>query len=267
VKRLLLTSPVMIALLAGSASAADVRVAPAYRGPPAVPAYNWNGFYLGGNLGGHFGQDRISTTTDPNGAFFPAGAAAIDATSPTTLKPQGVMGGVQGGYNWQFGGLVVGAEADANWLAGAASRTLGPGAIPVINPNDYMVDSTRAKFLLTARPRVGWAWDRVLLYVTGGYAYGTVHTVDTVGAFGGLTVNVSDVTSKRSGWTAGAGVEWAFWNGWSTKLEYLYVDLGSFNTPTPGTNTLGFPLDLTVNVHHKYTDNIVRAGLNYHFGW
>src|SRR5437763_15039380 len=80
------------------ASAADLpRRAPAYE-PPLLPvAYNWTGCYLGGNVGGHWGRDKISTTTSPAGA----GAGFIDSVTPTTLEPRGVIGGVQGGCNYQ----------------------------------------------------------------------------------------------------------------------------------------------------------------------
>src|SRR5690242_20336216 len=108
----------------GVASAADLPARTYTKAPVMVaPAFNWSGFYLGGSVGGHWGNDRITTTTDTAGGFGVAGAAAIDALSPTTLKPQGFIGGVQAGYNWQVNTFLVGVEADASWLDGTATRT------------------------------------------------------------------------------------------------------------------------------------------------
>ncbi len=265
-KKFLVGSVALAALIAAPAMAADLAVrAPVYRAPPpVVPLWSWTGFYIGANIGGHWGKDDITTTTDTGGGFGPAGAAAIDAASPTSLKPQGVIGGIQGGYNWQFGGGLFGIEADANWLGGSSSRTIPPGVIPVINPADFMIDTAKATFLGTVRARLGVVFDRVLLYATGGAAFGTLKTTDTFGHFGGTIVTTTSDTTSRTGWTVGGGLEYGFTNNWSAKVEYLYVNLGSFDTIIPGT-VAGFPD--AIRVHHKYTDNIVRVGLNYRFGY
>jgi outer membrane immunogenic protein len=103
--------------------------------PPPAPVHNWTGWYVGGNVGGHWSNDRLSTVTvDPNGFFAPGGPAAIDAASPTTLRPSGFTGGFQAGYNWQFGQYVGGIEGDFNWLTGRSSRTLT--GIPIVATGD-----------------------------------------------------------------------------------------------------------------------------------
>jgi outer membrane immunogenic protein len=224
------------------------------------PAYNWTGFYLGGNVGGHWGSDRLTTTTDSGGGFGVAGAAAIDAASPTSLKTQGVIGGLQAGYNWQMNTVVFGLEADANWRGGSASRTLIN--IPVIATGDFLADSANASFLGTIRGRVGLSVDRALFYFTGGFAAGTLRTTDSFGHFGGSAVTSTADRTTRGGWTVGGGLEYAFLGNWSAKFEYLYVDLGNYNTLIP--SSAGGTPD-SVTVHHKSTDNIVRVGLNYHF--
>jgi outer membrane immunogenic protein len=252
------------ALIGTPALAADLG-RPVYKAPPPAPpapVYSWTGWYVGANIGGHWGTDKITTTTDTGGGFGPAGAAAIDATSPTTLKPQGVIGGVQAGYNWQINTWLFGIEGDADWLGGSASRTIPPGVIPVINSGDFMIDSVKATFLATVRPRVGVVFDHLLLYATGGLAVETIKTTDTFGHFGGTIVTTTSNTTTRAGWTVGGGLEYAFANNWSAKLEYLFVDMGSFDAAIPGT-AAGFPDVITV--HHKYTDNIFRGGLNYQF--
>jgi outer membrane immunogenic protein len=241
------------------ASAADLpRKAPAYMPPPLPVVYNWTGCYLGANVGGHWGRDEISTTTSPAGAE----AAFIDSVTATTLKPQGVIGGVQGGCNYQVSSFVFGIEADADWLGGTESRNLvlGPNTA-VVNPADFIDNSTKATFIGTARGRVGAAFDRLLVFATGGVAFGRVETTDTFGSFGGTSVVSTNDTTSRTGWTVGGGVEYAFANNWTTKVEYLYVDLGSSDTNIP-------PCGACVRsyvVHHNYTDNIVRVGLNYKF--
>ena len=90
-KKLLIASAASLALMAGTAQAADFPITPAYGGPIIVPAYQWSGFYLGANAGGHFGRDRITTATLAGGQFLQAEAVAIDAASPTTLNPKGFI--------------------------------------------------------------------------------------------------------------------------------------------------------------------------------
>jgi len=95
-----LANVIAIAALIGTpALAADMAV----KAPPPTPApvSSWTGWYVGANVGGHWGTDKITTTTDAGGGFGPDGAAAIDAASPISLRPEGVIGGVQAGYNWQ----------------------------------------------------------------------------------------------------------------------------------------------------------------------
>jgi len=260
-KKLLIASAASLALMAGTAQAADFPITPAYGGPIIVPAYQWSGFYLGANAGGHFGNDKLTTTVTPVFAFPPADAVAIDSASPTTLEPAGFIGGLQSGYNWQFNQILVGVEVDANWMGGTARRTLLN--IPTSVPNESMSNSTNAIFLFTARPRLGWVWDRALIYVTGGYAMGNVKFADslTAGTVVGPLTFGSVTTAHMSGWTAGLGFEYGLSEAWTVKAEYLYVDLGTF------ANTAGFPAGDLFTYNHKYTDNVARVGLNYKFGW
>jgi outer membrane immunogenic protein len=208
----------MMALIAGSAAAADLPIGvPAYGSPVLLP-FTWAGPYFGLNLGGHAGQDKVTTTTDSAGGFGLAGAAAIDQTSPGSFNPSGVAFGAQAGYNWQFGDAVIGIEADANGLLGNASRTVA--TIPVVAPGDFLFNSIKQpSFLLTVRPRVGWAFDHILVYATGGYAFETVQVFDTFGYFGGSVLSNSGVNGHSSGWTAGAGVEYAFAKQVSLRVE------------------------------------------------
>jgi outer membrane immunogenic protein len=250
-KRILLGLSLVALMIAGSALAADVAVEPIYPsyGVPVSVAYNWTGFYIGANVGGHFARDKIGTTS----VDF-AGDSVIDSTSGTTLSPNGVIAGMQIGYNWHVGRMFLGLELDANWLSGSASRSLSFG--PPINPVDVMTNSSKAQFLTTVRPRVGVVLDRWLIYATGGLAFETFIANDTFTFPGATNLTAVNKTTTRTGETIGGGFEYAVLDSWTLKLEYLYVTFGTFDT-----NILSLP----ITVHHQFIDNIVRIGLNYRF--
>jgi outer membrane immunogenic protein len=208
-----------------SAFAADVSL---FKGPaPAfeAPVFSWTGFYLGINAGYGFGKSEWS-----------------NATTAGSIDPQGALVGATFGYNWQTGSWVLGAEGDINatWISN--STTSGTGLCAGGTGCD-----THNTWLGTARARLGYAWNRYLPYVTGGGAFGTVKMSPNTGG--------SEIDT-RLGWTAGAGVEYAYKDAWSVKLEYLYTDLG---TATCSASTCGADTDVS------YKANLVRAGLNYRF--
>jgi outer membrane immunogenic protein len=213
-------------LAAQCAVAADLSVAPLYKAPPAPPqftqAYNWTGLYFGVNGGGGWGR-----------SWWSGNATGVNVSG-------GLLGGTAG-YNWQTGNVVLGAEGDVDWarLQGNTVSTLCPNGC-----------STSETWLSTVRGRLGYSFDRVLPYVTGGLAVGDIRAA-VPGLAGGSTTN--------AGWTVGAGLEVALPGNWSAKAEYLHVDLGHLNCGT-GCGTL--PTD---NVSVR--DNVFRAGLNYRFGW
>jgi outer membrane immunogenic protein len=135
--------------------------------------------------------------------------------------------------NWVWG---IEADLDASWIKGTETTVCGtPGC------------ETRNDWLGTARGRIGYAFDRWMLYATGGGAFGDVKMTPGAG---------TSETDNRFGWTAGAGVEWAFMGAWSAKLEYLYVDLGTANCSA---TTCGASTDV------DFKTNLVRVGVNYRF--
>ena len=178
-----------------------------------------------------------------------------------TVHPDGVIGGGQLGYNWQVNQWVLGLEAD---FQGSGQKGDGnyfdPGccAIAVIRPAASVAYTDKLNWFGTVRGRIGYAMGATgnwLPYVTAGWAFGH-------GEISGTTTSGAVVTSfsgsqDYSGWTVGGGVEWAFQNNWSAKVEYLYVDFG--NGPTVPASAA-----LTV-VSGKMTDNIARLGVNYKF--
>jgi len=209
-----------------SAQAADIP-RPIYKGVRSVVAYyNWTGFYAG--INGGYGWGTSDWTQGPLG---------IVAT-----KPSGWLAGATVGYNHQIGSFVWGIEGDWDWsnIKGSAACAMGGAASC----------ESEQTWLATFRGRVGYAFDRWLPYITGGGAYG--HIKATAANPG---VVVTKVSSDQLGWTVGAGLEYAFMSNWSAKIEYLYVDLGSFDT------TAFSPVATTIN----FKENIVRAGINYKF--
>jgi outer membrane immunogenic protein len=230
---------------AGSAFAADLPPgppvkAPAVYVPPVVPVYNWAGVYLGINGGWGWGSAKY---TIPLTGIFPP-------VSGTVNDNGGVVGGTLG-VNFQTGAFVFGAEGDWDYSG------INTGTTQTIC-NVTGTCQTGNNWLATLRGRAGYAADRVLFYGTAGGAFANIQT----------TFNGVQTTHDQAGWTAGAGIEWAFADNWTAKVEYLYVDLGStnFNCTTGActTATGGPPIAGTVSL----TENLIRAGVNFKFnGW
>jgi outer membrane immunogenic protein len=163
-----------------------------------------------------------------------------DANS-TGMNLSGAQVGGTAGYNWQSGNAVFGLEGDLDWsnLKGSATTTLCPFGC-----------NTSDTWLSTVRGRAGYAFGGVLPYVTGGLAVGDIRA-----GFPGFAT----ASATNAGWTVGGGIEVALPGNWSAKAEYLHVDLGRFDC---GIDCGAAGTD-NVSMH----DNVVRAGLNYHFGW
>jgi outer membrane immunogenic protein len=264
--RLLLSSTAIATLLVGGpALAADQGVkAPIFTKAPMAPVFSWTGLYIGANAGYHWGRDNVTTTTSAAN-LGAAAAAAIDLASPVTLKPQGWLAGGQIGYNIEVNHAVLGLEGDADWVNGTDSRALLFAGPPAGIAGDVLSNSTQGTFLATLRPRAGVAYDRALFYVTAGLAVGTVKTTDSIALAGGGVLESTTTNRTRTGWVAGGGIEYAFWDSWSVKGEFLHVDLGG-TYDTGITCLAGCVAANDIVVHHKYTDNIARLGLNYRFG-
>jgi outer membrane immunogenic protein len=207
-----LTLASVVALAAGSANAADM-----YRGeaggykdaPVYAPVTSWTGFYAGLNAGYGWSADNGSDT------------------------PAGGFGGGQIGYNWQGGlGLghhvVLGVEADLQ--ASAISGT--------------QVRESDLNYFGTVRGRIGYAFDRTLVYATGGFAYGQVEN--------------KPVSETQTGYVLGGGIEYKFNPSWSLKAEYQFLSLDA--SDVNGAGSLGFSNSDRSEVH------TVRAGINYHVG-
>jgi outer membrane immunogenic protein len=176
-----------------------------------------------------------------------AGQAITDS-----FNTSGGLAGGTVGCNYQAGSWVFGVEDDLSWINKQGSAH----DIPPFNVN--AVNSVQEKWLDTFRGRIGYTWDRTLIYATGGLAVDRAG-LNVCGAIG----CVSD-SKTVTGWTVGAGLEYAFWNNWSLKAEYLYADFGSprFIDPPVIIGRTNF-----ATRDARLHDNIVRAGLNYRFNW
>jgi len=258
----LAVSALLVAAPLSVASAADMALkAP----PPPPPVYDWTGFYLG--LNGGYSWGRSSTDFTGTAPGF-----------STSQKMDGGLGGGQIGYNWEFNhNWLFGLEADIQGTGQRGSDPLAPvSVINVINFAPNSVTTTtgnlaqKLPWFGTARARIGvLASPTWLFYATGGLAYGEVNTSANVSAttstLGGIPITTAGASASsnniRAGWTVGAGVEGVISGAWTAKLEYLYMDLGSFNNTFTGVGAY-----TTLGISSHITDNILRVGLNYRFG-
>jgi len=251
------------------AAAADMPVkAPVYKAPAMAP-YNWTGWYAGGNIGYSWGRVR--------GDLNAPGIVPLGWPSAISLSPDGLIGGVQIGYNWQTDNTwVFGLEADFQGSAEKDSDARDPFSIAV-NLGAATLTSTfnqaleaKIKWFGTLRVRGGvLLTPTIWLYATGGLAYGKVSSFATSTLTQTLTPPGTTVTTSSAigdsktkfGWTLGAGAEGAIANSrdWTWKVEYLYIDFGSFSAA--GTD----PIIGAYSWSTKVTDHILRVGVNYRF--
>lgn len=227
----LLTSALAFAtasvLLTGTAFAADMPI----KGPRYVnPTYNWTGFYAGLNAG--------YAWVDGSGTITMGGASG-----PVSGSGSGFFGGAQIGYNHQIRSIVLGVEADIQASAQKGSFNGSAGA------NTFTSDAT-VPWFTTFRGRVGYAFDRIMPYLTAGGVYGNSKIEGTSSVTGPFSESRSFFT-----YTFGGGVEAAIVGRWTAKAEYLYVGTPNHIPVPPG----------TTNVDGTITTHLVRAGLNYRF--
>jgi outer membrane immunogenic protein len=255
-RKILLASVGAIALSGSAAFAADLP----YRGPPPVyvpppPIFTWTGIYIGGQIGYAWGNDNVRWSGTSND-----GEAAFGTFSS---NPQGVIGGAHVGYNLQINQWVLGLEGTVDGTS--LSRT-------VVVPVDDVFGDTPGSFTATSRAdiqgsirgRVGIAWDRALLYATGGVAFSGFNNsiTDTTGFVAPAGTSAS-FSNTRVGWTVGGGIEYAVTNNWSVRAEYRYSDFGHF-TDFPFAGALLIPGTVFSATRHL-TENQVQVGFSYKF--
>jgi outer membrane immunogenic protein len=230
--RSLLMAAVFSGAAIASAQAADLSPRYATKAPPPaayVPdAFNWTGFYIGANVGGAWSQANWTNPVSGLGDH---------------LSGAGVIGGGQIGANYQVGSWVFGVEGEFSGTSLRPSDTDAAG----------FQHSTSVDWTSTVTGRLGYAWNRALIYGKGGVAFADER--DTITS--PLGVSASTGNQTRTGWTAGGGVEYALDRNWSAKIEYDYLGLGTQSVPAtlPG----GAPGSVNLNIQK------VIAGVNYRF--
>jgi len=247
-KRMLFASALSLFAATPAAWSADLPAAPPPQAPAtyvpaAPPIYNWSGIYIGINGGYAFG----STNWSP---------AAPDLGTGTFSTNGGLVGGTAG-VNFQSGQIVFGIEGDWDWadISGTSSNTtstIGGCGFPGATACTFQ---TSSNWLSTIRVRVGYAFDRVMIYATGGGAAGDVKATfndPNPPAFTGTT------NSTEWGWAAGGGIEAALTENITAKVEYLFVDLQDGNC----SSTI---CGVVPAVPVSFDASVVRAGLNFKF--
>lgn len=229
---------------AASAQAADLPTKAPYYKAPVAQVYDWTGFYLGANVGVGFGRSATTVTS-----------ANTPSAETARLGGLGALGGVQAGYNWQFGSLlgfnnvVLGLEADIQGTGFNDDRTCG------LTDQAFGCAAYNQKldWFGTVRGRIGLATGPVLSYFTGGLAYGNAKTT-----INDPSTGVSQTFGNtRTGWTIGSGIEAALGGNWTGKIEYLYLDLGN-QSGVSSNGLVGYSSDIR--------EHIFRVGVNYRIG-
>lgn len=274
------------------AQAADLPVRSHTKTPALVsPAYNWTGFYVGLHAGYGWGRetaDYAGDTLTSSSFSFDGPVFGGTPPGPGSVNPKGAFGGIQAGYNRQFDKFVVGVETD---FSGADIR--GQGVSPFLylplvlpNPAANVFADQHVRWFGTVRGRVGFTpVDKLLLYVTGGFAYARIEDDPSVTLANGInssgfgigflcTANVTcfQGSSARTatGGTVGAGAEYALSRNITVKAEYLFMSLNGASTPATALRVGGIgpgnvPAYVTAN-YGRLDLHTVRFGLNYKFG-
>src|SRR6185437_2131383 len=188
---------------------------------PAFAQGWWNGFEVGVQGGYGWGTSK----GDVNAPLV-----------PYSIHPDGVLGGVHAGYNWQWDHVVLGLEGDAEGADVSRTSAVDPAGDTIL---------TRMDFDASVRGKLGYAFDRVLIYGTGGVAFGDVKTT---------YVGAGSINGVRVGWTAGGGLAYAITPNWELGAEYRYTDLGSKSIANP-----------IVVDSNEFNYSAVRAVLTYRF--
>ena len=238
-----------------AAGAADLGARPIGKSPVMAPValYNWSGFYIGGHGGGLFGEKDWTDAT-----FLPP-------LSLGSHDVEGFLAGAQAGFNIQTGNFVFGIEGQWSWTNSDGEHTclqpivvIGGPVIPGINCR------TEMDWVATVAGRVGYAFNNVLLYGKGGIAFASEeHSIFLTGLPPPAGPALTGGGDTRTGWMAGAGIEYGITPNWSAKIEYNYMDFGSeqIDFRDPLTNLLIVSMDIDQQVH------VVKAGINYRFTW
>jgi outer membrane immunogenic protein len=234
-RKFIVLAAMLVLACTADALAADIPT-PSASVPLPAAVYNWTGFYIG--INGGYG------TGNSNWSDGPVGTTGGFSTS-------GFLAGGTVGANYQIGQYVFGIEGDGDWtnLHGNSGSTCGAISAVVPPPDACQTQSER---LATVRGRFGYAFDRTLLYGAAGAAFGNIQT--------SLNPPATFDNNIAAGWTVGAGLEFGLTQNWTTKVEYLFVDLPNGACTTVG-NCGGAAGSIV-----SFNESVVSAGVNFKFG-
>jgi outer membrane immunogenic protein len=202
---------------------------------PPPPVFNWTGFYVGANIGGAWSNGSVTDLV--TGANL-------------STNSSGFIGGGQVGFNYQFNTFVLGAEWDIDGTSISTTSNV------VATGFGNLQASASTDWISTLAGRVGFAFDRWMIYAKGGGAW-VQNSATLTNTTTGASISASNT---NSGWMAGVGGEWAFANNWSAKLEYNHVELDNWS-PSTATLIAGDRLNISRTI------DMVKAGVNWRFGW
>jgi outer membrane immunogenic protein len=249
-RKLLLSAVATLILAPAAANAADLRMPVKAPPAPMPPPFSWTGFYIGGNLGGAWAHHNFHDN------FFNLGFD--DGTSNGVF-----IGGGQVGANYQINQFVIGFEGTFDW----ASTNNNNNSTGVLFPGGQLIRLTsNDTWISTVAARLGWAVDRALFYFKGGGGWIGNNGFTVTNLNTGASISTSG-NNNVSGWLFGGGLEWAFTDNWSLKVEYDYLGLGNrsfvvpVGAPFPGLVGDTFTTSGSNNVQ------MVTVGLNYRFNW
>jgi outer membrane immunogenic protein len=233
--------------LSTTAASLGADLAPAYTKAPAAAVYSWTGFYIGGNVGGGVASSRFD---DPG--FFGSSASATDGF---------FTGGVQAGYNYQFGAGLVGIEADVN------GNSTFEGAVIGANRQTSLAVNDRADVSGTIRARAGLVVSNALIYVTGGAAWANLNQTGVAFSnFGASAGPGANSSGTNWGGVIGAGVEFAMSPNWTLGAEFLhtqYEDRDAALINVNGTSACGIGAGCAIR--NQLTTDAARIRINYKF--
>jgi len=248
-------------LVGGSAAAADMTKPGMPTKAPVAPAYQWTGCYVGLNGGGGAIGTNFQTTVNPGTYLGTADAAEVSNDGTGSHDNSNFIGGGQIGCNWQSGTVVAGLEGDFDYFPGNSSFANNTDTLPTLGIPFVIGQQLTTNYLATVRPRIGIAADRNFAYVTGGVAFTKASYTESYADSNGA-IGIATASSFLTGWTAGAGWEYALTDHWVVRVEYLFAAFPS--TSAVGSIALG---DAINSLHGSggLVMQVARAAVNFKF--
>jgi outer membrane immunogenic protein len=242
--------------------------------PPPPPVFSWTGLYIGGTVGAARTKADVSMSTVNNttpGLYNPLDIPSLNAFGSPSLSQTNAIFGLKAGYNQQWGAFVLGLEGDISSFH--FSPTVAAAGNPFVTfpgaGSAQISTNVQTSWLATIRGRAGFAVDHWLFYGTGGVALDDVKYSNSYQAFSplgaGFDFETATASQTRTGWAAGAGIDYALYPHVILSVEYLHVDLGTITATGGVTTQLNPARTATFNFSTNLTSDLVRVGAAYKF--